>query len=684
LFRYGDGKKCRFGCPWPVIQSSSNGPGTTVPTIRFNRKRSGHTQLIYDAARNNYYISRHAAAPHIALAWRGNTDFAPIFNPYGVGVYCTQYVSKAETGDENVIAKMLTKSLFNFKAVDGNCEKQMLIREATNAVLSSTQICAQQVMYVLLGMDFIKTSRKVVSINALPQQKVQVPVLPYQVLKAAVQNDPLAVATASPVSPGTQLGKRFAYQLLLQQQQTFKEQPDYDESNLITFYALYSQYNIQKQIKNKKNDVEDIVVTDENIINEPLLKKQRGRPKKIWTAPPLLEMNGLFLTDECPSSFQIGEYQFNKQSTMSVIHLSPYIPFDLSNEQCAFMLLLLYLPWNEGSELSILPSDVNSVAHLENLTRANKLSPSLLQLINNHKLIDETKKTMRKPTEGIDADNLYLPDTIPENDNDLEPDPFDETAHEGFVELDDQLDDDDEDDNEQNSDYDPNIFITLTPTQYTTAQTHIKDIVKAGKLKLKNDNSIQSSCATTPGGFGIVPYDNLQELQQSRNQFVRDANKEQKKGFHLVEQTLTQNDNAKQLLMCLSGAAGTGKTFLLDAIKNAAKLICGKTPSIYGPCVALAPTGSAACTVGGYTWHDLLMKGIGDNDKNILGYAALSIQKTLDLQAKLNGVKLILIDEMSMISLLDLYDIHKRLQAAQLNPQKKRFTFRWLSHYNQW
>jgi hypothetical protein len=49
----------------------------------------------------------------------------------------------------------------------------------------------------------------------------------------------------------------------------------------------------------------------------------------------------------------------------------------------------------------------------------------------------------------------------------------------------------------------------------------------------------------------------------------------------------------------MSGEGGVGKTEVIKATVLEAKIVYGKTGGFFGPVVVVAPTGAAACNVGG-------------------------------------------------------------------------------------
>ena len=106
-------------------------------------------------------------------------------------------------------------------------------------------------------------------------------------------------------------------------------------------------------------------------------------------------------------------------------------------------------------------------------------------------------------------------------------------------------------------------------------------------------------------------------------------------------------DDGGALRMLVLGTAGTGKSWLVYALSN-----------LLGDHVRrAAPTGMAAFLIGGSTLHSLLSLPVRDR-KDLQGD---SLKK---LQARLAGVKYIIIDELSTVSQVQMAWIDRRLRQA--------------------
>ena len=100
---------------------------------------------------------------------------------------------------------------------------------------------------------------------------------------------------------------------------------------------------------------------------------------------------------------------------------------------------------------------------------------------------------------------------------------------------------------------------------------------------------------------------------------------------------------------------------VINACVTETRLFFGKTPGRRSAACVMAPTGSSAWNIHGSTWHSVL----GSNpNKAFTAETVLSQSDILGLQHDLCGVKFIALDELSLVSVLNLYEIHCRLKAA--------------------
>ena len=112
------------------------------------------------------------------------------------------------------------------------------------------------------------------------------------------------------------------------------------------------------------------------------------------------------------------------------------------------------------------------------------------------------------------------------------------------------------------------------------------------------------------------------------------------------------------LRMFISGVGGTGKSFLIDAIRA---MVCTIWPAEDLVCAVATPTGLAAFIVGGMTIHRLFQLPI-EHEGREAGYWSLSKGAQKVIKTTLNNLRLLVIDEVSMVSSLNLAYVHLRLE----------------------
>ena len=105
--------------------------------------------------------------------------------------------------------------------------------------------------------------------------------------------------------------------------------------------------------------------------------------------------------------------------------------------------------------------------------------------------------------------------------------------------------------------------------------------------------------------------------------------------YNIVKSHFNHENNQKDpLFLMILGQAGTGKSYVINAIRS----ILGNH------CAVAAPTGKASYNVKGSTLHSLLKLPIGNK-----GLKELSGQSLIKLQCNLKDKQYLLIDEFSMV-----------------------------------
>ena len=157
------------------------------------------------------------------------------------------------------------------------------------------------------------------------------------------------------------------------------------------------------------------------------------------------------------------------------------------------------------------------------------------------------------------------------------------------------------------------------------------------------------------------------ELEIELQAKINTLNTEQKAAFDLCLNHFMEGTAAQPLQLIVSGEGGTGKSYLIDAIQSLGLIAAAgsgqqqqsQACGICAPIALLAPTGCAAFLISGTTIHTGLRSSISSSEN----FETPGDSTLLKLRREWAGVKMVIIDEMSMISLETLAAIDQRLKA---------------------
>jgi len=172
----------------------------------------------------------------------------------------------------------------------------------------------------------------------------------------------------------------------------------------------------------------------------------------------------------------------------------------------------------------------------------------------------------------------------------------------------------------------------------------------------KSSQMLSTNSLPTEELFNTVSYSEFSKMVLSLNQ-------EQRHVFQYVLDWCCKslNNKIEPFYLFCTGGAGVGKSHLIHTIlqmTNRSLRRPGDDPSQIVTHLS-APTGTAAYNIGGTTLHNSFLLPLTQSDK----HTNLSGEKLSNLRNQFSKLKILIIDEISMVSSNMLCQIHERLQA---------------------
>jgi len=486
------------------------------------------------------------------------------------------------------------------------------LRTVSQAVVASRQVGAIEACYIISDVDLVQSSRTTININTLKDTKLANPIVisTDAILKTMDSDDSVVIDRSSNAAT-----HRHAYGRLLQNQKT-----NYPDSPIFTFYEFLSTFHVKE-------------VSEE----EESKKKTKTRgPYEIKVD----ETNGFISNAD---SFVFNGYRYVAMKKRVILNMSPYIPFDPNKENSAFSTLLLYSDWGLNGEAGILQGEVDAV------TRLKIALPTLP---------DYVQQSIR----AVQRSEEVLADSgDPSTDTTLSEDEVAKNVDEALEGL--------------SLDRDPVNNPYISTPQVAMGNGAIKDALyscdKGIMSYLYNFiGNIQNQVSNGDSHNRLTEAEEMQQFADKQrvslsdeeakeellhSKYLSKFSEEQRQTFEVFRDAVAQTDS-KQVIMVLTGEGGTGKSDVIQAIRLQTQLLVGKVAGYRGPCVNMAPTGAAAFNIRGSTWQSCLVKGY----EEYKGVNSISPQKQHELEMKFRGTRVVIIDEVSMVTLENLVEISDR------------------------
>ena len=218
---------------------------------------------------------------------------------------------------------------------------------------------------------------------------------------------------------------------------------------------------------------------------------------------------------------------------------------------------------------------------------------------------------------------------------------------------------------------DQNVLKDLTTSDIQNYRTHLDKLLHQRRQELLVQNQIQlNELPTDLNGkpfintrtikTKIYPYQNHDERVMALEENMKKLNALQTDALNKIFDYISSEDPNCQLRMFATGEGGTGKSEIIKIATEFGKLYFGRQEGNYGPVLVMAQTGTASTNIDGFTWHSVFSKFNNDKKK-------ISNNTARKVGQKLKGVKLLILDEISLTSFENLYEIHERIVESLLS-----------------
>jgi hypothetical protein len=625
---------CRHGHPVPEHQKIINGGifkhKSNRPQVCVDFDRKGRKRCRVLPARNNSHLAVCPISALMMLAHRGNSNIQYICNAFGAIEYFTNYVGKVDEPECKEVIDSVIR-LLSLYATDSEPRLQLVFKAVMNALTRERSVTATQVADFFLGHKILSYSRSIKTINPRPRIELN------SCLNVGgidrVDDDDTSVLMPSRQDRYREAYSKFALDQLAR----------YRECN-VSFFSFLTSFDETRKSEQRKRDSD----------------------------PPLFSVDPFSGCVTNSKSFTTlnGSTQFTAHAKANVVHLVPYAPINLGNEQSCFALLLLYIPWPHGNEDELLKDGQSAVEAWRELEQTHSV-PAFAQSIVDGDIRRQQLDTGEPgPVEGSDSDREDC--ARPKRDTmAVEYNVCDSGGEETALYS--ASEDDSDEDNGRSSFIDEDVS-TISADQFRTYASYIPDLnerlaIDETSVRKLTYEQILVQDANPQQVFQIDGHDaaastlNVMAERLTPDQFT-------------IYQSVTQHicsDNATPLFTFLSGQGGVGKSEILKILKLWCDVTFGKTAGDYGSCVILAPTGMSAFNIKGTTWHKAFKKSVFET--KVTAIDDVDERSVSALRKAFAGVQLIIIDELSLINLEHLWEINIKLKIACNDSTRQEMLF---------
>ena len=547
--------------------------------------------------------------PHLIRCWNGNMDIQYVLDPYACAMYIVSYITKAEREMGDLLKNAQKEDS------EGNNDATKELRKLGSVYLQNREISVMGAIYLICSMPLKESTRSVIFLQTdLDGQRISLP------LKQLQEN----AGKSEQVWMPSQIEKYI----------NRPKSTKYNNMCMAKFFSDHYQVSNKADKASANLDDDSEEETDSDTYNEQQDDTDTpqycpndisGNNHQQSTIPKQYTQTSQQRQRIEPISLQNSNLKMRERTKgKPAIIRYPRVSIKKDSERYHMNMLRLYLPHRD---LEIKPPNYLTYQqyHLTGRTTINSKNVEVKRVVENN------MKDFEPMTDDLDKAWDALREAMDLTDAWAQINPQAEQQR-----LDDMLDhvrlEDSEDDFDQ---------------------------IEIPELQRRNRSSANDvpRCAIESCNPQITP--------DQAHSMMRKLNNIQRQLFNYISKWC--DDKAKDLKVppfhiFLTGGAGTGKSHVIKCIKYyAQKVFSPMTESAENVTVLLlAHTGTAAFNISGETICSALKIGT-----KLSNYIPLSEDSLNTLRAKYHHLQLVIIDEISMVSVPQLCYIHGRLQQIK-------------------
>ena len=552
--------------------------------------------------------------PHLIRCWNGNMDIQYVLDPYAVAMYIVSYITKSEREMGDLLKNAQRE------ASEGNNDAIQQLRKLGSVYLQNREISVMGAIYLICSMPLRNSTRNVIFLQTSSDgQKIS---LPLEQLQAnAGKSEQVWMPTQIEKYIGRPHSAKYNNMCMAR---FFSSH--YQVSNAAGNACSSDRDNDSDETENEElhgeTDTEqgiDYSIHGDKEQGVSVSSHQHNTNRQRQKSKPIRLTN---------SSVKMKERSFGKPAVIRY----PHVSVKKDKERYHMNMLRLYLPHRTEN---IKPSNYPTYEdyHLTGHTIINRRKVQVKQVI------EENMADFEPKTDELDEAWEALRDAVDLQDAWAAINPQGEQQR-----LDDMIDQ-----------------VRLDESDDDFSEIQIPELQQQNRSCHKDT----PRCAIESCNSQITP-DQAQSM-------MRKLNEKQRQLFNYVSKWC--DDKARDLTVppfhiFLTGGAGTGKSHVINCIKYyAQKAFSRITESAEDVTVLLlAHTGTAAFNISGETICSALKIGTSLSD-----YKPLAEDSLNTLRTRYQHLQLVIIDEISMVSVPQLSYIHGRLQQIKGTSQTSYF-----------